>query len=189
MLFSCLLLFQPPPPPTIRSPPLGCSYLASAAPRIPRPAVLLAGGTPERRIVRDEFGNPIQKKKSGRRGRGGRGRGGSRGRGNNGSPTHKPEVGDLVSIVEKANYGTDIRVNGTVSRVLTRASQHPRGFKVMLTSGVVGRCTQLIQTSALATRRSSSSTTSDEEGAISSDDYLASIEPPPPGIRLRDLET
>ena len=88
----------------------------------------------------------------GRGGRGG-GRGGGRARSRGGggrgrptsSPTPKPGVGDKVSVVEKANYGTDLRTIGVVSRVLTRAAQHPRGFKVMLQNGVVGRCTDLIE--------------------------------------------
>ena len=56
------------------------------------------------------------------------------------SPTAKPCIGDLVAVVEKKNYGTDVRIEGTVSRVLTKSAAHRHGFKVMLTSGVVGRC-------------------------------------------------
>ena len=116
--------------------------------------------------------------------RGGRGRGRGRGRGGRGgkrSPTAKPAIGDRVKVVEKANYGTDLRTSGVVARVLTRAAQHPRGFKVMLQNGVVGRCTDIEQRAA---QESESSSVSD------SDAYLAAIrdELPPPGIRLRDVE-
>ena len=38
------------------------------------------------------------------------------------SPTKKPEVGDAVSVVEKANYGTDKRSTGVVKRVLTNSA-------------------------------------------------------------------
>ena len=111
------------------------------------PALLARGSQPpERRIVRDGIGNPIRTRSGGYgRGRGG-GRG-SRGRGRGGrpSPTPKPSIGDLVSVVEKANYGTSIRTNGTVARILTRSAEHARGFKVMLEGGVVGRCTALIE--------------------------------------------
>ena len=44
------------------------------------------------------------------------------------SPTRKPREGERVSVVQKADYGTDNRVVGTVARVLTRAAEHPRGF-------------------------------------------------------------
>ena len=67
--------------------------------------------------------------RSGRGGGRGGGRARSRGGGGRGrptsSPTPKPGVGDKVSVVEKANYGTDLRTIGVVSRVLTRAAQHP----------------------------------------------------------------
>ena len=112
----------------------------------------------------------------GRQGRGGRGGGRARSRGRGGrgrptsSPTPKPDVGDKVSVVEKANYGTDLRTAGVVSRVLTRAAQHPRGFKVMLQNGVVGRCTDLIERGAgLPSARPKS------DDPDSSDAYLDSI--------------
>lgn len=152
------------------------------------------GGPPERRIVRDGFGNPIER--SGGRGRGERGRGrGGRGRGGSQSPTPRPSVGDVVSVVEKANYGTDIRTSGTVSRVLTRAMQHPRGFKVRLTCGTVGRCTELIRREVRRGSESESqppiTSSSGEPSVISeSDAYLESLDltPPAPGQRLRDSE-
>lgn len=122
------------------------------------------------------------------RGSGSSGRGRGRGRRASSSPTPKPAVGDKVSVVEKANYGTELRTVGTVARVLTRAANHPRGHKVMLQNGVVGRCTQLIErvdSVEEAIRAPPSS-----EGEMSSEEYLASIDltPPPPGIRLRDVE-
>ena len=66
-----------------------------------------------------------------------------RSRGQGASPTAKPRVGDLVTVVEKKNYGTDVRIEGIVSRVLTKSAAHRHGFKVMLTTGIVGRCTAI----------------------------------------------
>ena len=60
------------------------------------------------------------------------------------SPTRKPREGERVSVVQKADYGTDRRVVGTVARVLTRAAEHPRGFKVELVGGVVGRVCEVV---------------------------------------------
>ena len=74
----------------------------------------------------------------------GRGRGAGRGRRSSTSPTPKPSVGEKVSVVEKANYNTELRTVGTVARVLTRAAQHPRGFKVELVGGVVGRVCEVV---------------------------------------------
>ena len=48
-----------------------------------------------------------------------------------------------MSVVQKADYGTDRRI-GTVARVLTRAAEHPRGFKVELVGGVVGRVCEVV---------------------------------------------
>ena len=174
--------------------PLGCVQIhrtrGTARQRIPIAATLLARGSqpPERRIVRDGNGIPIRTR-SGGRGKGRGGARGSRGRGRGGrsSPTPKPCTGDLVSVVEKANYGTAIRTNGTVARVLTRSAEHARGFKVMLEGGVVGRCTTLIERRASASGDDKPPTRT-TSSASSSDDYLASIDllPPPPGQRLRD---
>merc|ERR1740129_2257191 len=114
---------------------------------------------------------------------GGRGHGRGRGRATS-SPTPKPRVGDTVSVVEKANYGTDLRTVGTVSRLLTRAPQHPRGFKVMLSDGTVGRCTELLERGAPPPPQQQRRPQKSE-----SDEYLESLlVPPPPGIRLRDWE-
>lgn len=146
-------------------------------------------GPPARRIVRDANGNPINQ----RGGRGGRGRKGRGDRANQQpSPTAKPAVGDLVSVVEKAHYGTDVRTNGTVARVLTRSARHHRGFKVLLTCGTVGRCTDLIESKVATSTRQPKPSTSEaaDPSELSSEDYLASIDlmPPPPGQRLRDAE-
>ena len=143
---------------------------------------------PIRRIIRDENGQPIRGKGDRRSGRrGGRGGRGGRAGGGRGSPTKKPQVGDRVSVVEKRHYGTDIRVVGTVGRILTRAAHHPRGFKVMLTTGVVGRCTEVQESRGQEVRASGADVQRQPSDEDSSDAYLAAMEPPPlPGVRLAD---
>ena len=52
-------------------------------------------------------------------------------------------VGSVVSIVQKAHQASGERTEGVVLRLLTRSEHHPRGIKVELTSGVVGRVQEL----------------------------------------------
>ncbi len=52
--------------------------------------------------------------------------------------------GTLVSIVLKADQRTGREVQGTVSQLLTRHN-HPRGIKVRLTDGRIGRVQQIIK--------------------------------------------
>jgi uncharacterized repeat protein (TIGR03833 family) len=52
--------------------------------------------------------------------------------------------GQLVSIVLKADQRSGRQVQGTVSQLLTRHN-HPRGIKVKLTDGRVGRVEQIVQ--------------------------------------------
>ncbi len=49
-----------------------------------------------------------------------------------------PKVGDSVTIIVKP-YKDRNYVSGIIKRVLTKKKQHTRGFKVMLTTGIVGR--------------------------------------------------
>jgi len=53
-------------------------------------------------------------------------------------------VGQLVSVLQKQHYHTGERTNGTVDAVLTRAAEHSRGYKVRLSSNIVGRCVELL---------------------------------------------
>ena len=122
------------------------SWLHAARP--PRHAAVLAArgrGPPTRRITRDAENRPTSDRRRGR----GRGRGaGRRGRGARRkaapSPTAKPVVGQLVSVLQKQHYHTGERTNGTVAAVLTRAAEHSRGYKVRLSSNIVGRCVELL---------------------------------------------
>ena len=49
------------------------------------------------------------------------------------------QPGTPVHIVEKHNQGSGSMTRGVVQRVLTGSSTHPRGIKVQLTCGAVGR--------------------------------------------------
>ena len=60
------------------------------------------------------------------------------------SPTAKPMAGQRVAVVQKQDQRTDFRTEGVVADVLTRAATHTRGFKVRLSTGVVGRCVEIL---------------------------------------------
>jgi len=49
------------------------------------------------------------------------------------------KIGEGVWIIEKENYGTDNYKQGFVQQILTSKPSHPRGIKVCLTDGSVGR--------------------------------------------------
>jgi uncharacterized repeat protein (TIGR03833 family) len=50
-----------------------------------------------------------------------------------------PKPGDKVFVIQKKDYGTEDYVEGVVRDVLTSRPEHPRGHKVRLTNGVIGR--------------------------------------------------
>ncbi len=53
--------------------------------------------------------------------------------------------GLLVDIVLKADQPTGKLTRGIVQDILTSASYHPRGIKVRLTDGQVGRVQQIVE--------------------------------------------
>ncbi len=53
--------------------------------------------------------------------------------------------GIAVWIIEKENYGTDEYKQGIVRDVLTSRENHPRGVKVRLTDGSIGRVQWLVE--------------------------------------------
>ena len=57
------------------------------------------------------------------------------------------QPGMTVDIVLKKDQPTGILTRGTVGRLLTNKSYHPRGIKVMLTDGQVGRVQKIISES------------------------------------------
>ena len=52
-------------------------------------------------------------------------------------------IGDSSAIVLKEDQGTDKRVYGVVKKILTNKSFHPRGIKVMLDDGRIGRVQEI----------------------------------------------
>lgn len=50
-----------------------------------------------------------------------------------------PKPGDKVKVVEKNNYASGQLTEGVVRDVLTSTKFHPRGHKVRLNNGVIGR--------------------------------------------------
>ncbi|MDP3974839.1 MAG: YwbE family protein [Candidatus Jorgensenbacteria bacterium] len=48
-------------------------------------------------------------------------------------------IGDAVWVIEKQNYGTTNYTQGVVAAILSPSGSHPRGIKVRLTDGTVGR--------------------------------------------------
>lgn len=61
--------------------------------------------------------------------------------GDNPVPPKRSEirVGSFVWVVEKENYGKNVYTQGVVKEILTSAGIHPRGVKVRLMDGTVGR--------------------------------------------------
>lgn len=53
--------------------------------------------------------------------------------------SRRPKAGDKVYVIQKANYGSEDYDLGIVRDVLTSKSEHPRGHKVRLTTGIIGR--------------------------------------------------
>lgn len=53
--------------------------------------------------------------------------------------SRQPKPGDKVFIIQKKDYGTESFVEGIVKDVLTSRPNHPRGHKVRLTNGLIGR--------------------------------------------------
>jgi uncharacterized repeat protein (TIGR03833 family) len=50
-----------------------------------------------------------------------------------------PKQGEKVKIVQKKDYVSGNLTEGVVKDVLTKKQNHPRGHKVRLTSGIIGR--------------------------------------------------
>ncbi|HEX7456268.1 MAG TPA: YwbE family protein [Candidatus Nanoarchaeia archaeon] len=50
-----------------------------------------------------------------------------------------PAPGDKVKIVQKKDYSSGKLIEGIVKDVLTKKQNHPRGHKVRLTNGIIGR--------------------------------------------------
>ncbi|MFK7979977.1 MAG: YwbE family protein [Saprospiraceae bacterium] len=54
-------------------------------------------------------------------------------------------IGDVVEIVQKQHQRTGALTEGIVKRILTKATNHPHGIKVMLQLGEVGRVKNILE--------------------------------------------
>ena len=54
------------------------------------------------------------------------------------------KIGAVVNVVQKQDQGTGKLTQGVVARILTKSPNHPRGIKVKLESGIVGRVQEII---------------------------------------------
>lgn len=55
------------------------------------------------------------------------------------------KIGDLVKVVQKHDQKTGNLTEGIIKKILTNSSNHPRGIKVMLEGGVVGRVKEILK--------------------------------------------
>ncbi len=55
------------------------------------------------------------------------------------------KIGTKVMVVQKQDQRTGKLTEGVVKRILTNSQNHPRGIKVMLESGIVGRVQQICE--------------------------------------------
>lgn len=53
------------------------------------------------------------------------------------------KIGAMVKIVQKQDQRTGKLTEGIVQKILTNSQNHPRGIKVMLDGGIVGRVQEL----------------------------------------------
>ncbi len=55
------------------------------------------------------------------------------------------KIGTRVMVVKKEDQRTGKLTEGVVKRILTNSAVHPRGIKVMIEDGVVGRVQEVLQ--------------------------------------------
>lgn len=63
----------------------------------------------------------------------------------NGTERRNIRPGIKVKIVQKQHQRTGQLTAGVVQDILTNSAVHPRGIKVRLTSGIVGRVREIIE--------------------------------------------
>ena len=63
----------------------------------------------------------------------------------NGTVRSNIKIGAKVLVVQKQDQRTGKLTEGTVQRLLTNSANHPRGIKVMLESGIVGRVQKICE--------------------------------------------
>lgn len=57
----------------------------------------------------------------------------------------KIKIGATVNVVQKQDQRNGKLTPGVVARILTNSPNHPRGIKVKLESGIVGRVLEIIE--------------------------------------------
>ncbi len=62
----------------------------------------------------------------------------------NGTNRSDIKIGSKVKIVQKQDQKTGVLTEGIVEGILTNSAIHPRGIKVMLKNGIVGRVQEII---------------------------------------------
>jgi uncharacterized repeat protein (TIGR03833 family) len=62
----------------------------------------------------------------------------------NGQTRSLIQPGMRVRVVEKQNQRTGKLTEGIVQRILTNSPHHPRGIKVLLDNGIVGRVKEIV---------------------------------------------
>ncbi|HEY9855964.1 MAG TPA: DUF2196 domain-containing protein [Stenomitos sp.] len=65
----------------------------------------------------------------------------------------RPKLGDRVLISRRQHPTSRDTVEGVVAQILTKTPTHPRGIKVRLKSGEVGRVRVILPTASQATWR------------------------------------
>ncbi len=58
------------------------------------------------------------------------------------------KIGMRVQVVQKQDQRTGALTEGVIARILTPSSNHPRGIKVMLQDGRVGRVQKIVASAA-----------------------------------------
>ncbi|MFH5882251.1 MAG: YwbE family protein [Candidatus Izemoplasmataceae bacterium] len=58
-------------------------------------------------------------------------------------------IGMHVAVVQKQDQRSGHLTEGIVSKILTSSQKHPHGIKVLLTSGVVGRVKEILNTKTI----------------------------------------
>ena len=53
------------------------------------------------------------------------------------------KIGQTVKVIQKQDQRTGKQTEGVVERILTNSSNHPRGIKVKLEGGIVGRVCEI----------------------------------------------
>jgi uncharacterized repeat protein (TIGR03833 family) len=54
-------------------------------------------------------------------------------------------AGQTVKVIQKQDQRSGKLTNGVVERILTNSPNHPRGIKVKLENGIVGRVSEIIE--------------------------------------------